>query len=118
MDEEGICAPTSFLSIMEKYFRGIASRCKSSGLTLGVIPQKNLLALKIFIPDHHRCGINTETLKSSGFTTTLMIEYTMKFQQDDNKITLDMPEKFATGKFIEFETAITEYLKSIQGSVK
>ena len=82
---------------METYFRGIASCCKISGLNLGVIPQKNLLALKLYIADHHRCGINTETLKSSGFTTTIMIEYTMKFQQDDHKVTLDTPANFATG---------------------
>lgn len=118
MDEEGICAPKSFLSIMETDFRGLASCSKSSNLTLGGIPQKNLLALNLYILYHHRCGINTETLKLSDFTTTIMIEYTMKFQQDDHNIPLGMPEKFATGKFIEFKTAIVEYLKSIQDNVK
>tara|TARA_B110001450_G_C17343394_1_gene368443 strand:+ start:238 stop:570 length:333 start_codon:yes stop_codon:yes gene_type:complete len=84
MDDEGLKDENAFMLLDDNdsdNIKAIAAACRKAKklLTLGIVKQNGLCALKCWIQEHAQAGINLDTFLSVSLTPVIKRQYAQKF---------------------------------------
>ena len=84
MDDEGLKDENAFMLLDDNdsdNIKAIAAACRKAKklLTLGIVKQNGLRALKCWIQEHAQAGINLDTFLSVSLTPVIKRQYAQKF---------------------------------------
>ena len=112
---EGLVNPASLLLINIKYIKSIAERCHTktcpNPFVLGIITQKRIGALRLWIKDCQHIGVLPNTLLAASFNEQAILCYSQKIGQviDHTKNQIAIPEKFKPGTWCEWSILMSKY---------
>ena len=82
MDDEGLKDENAFMLLDDSdNIKAIAAACRKAKklLTLGIVKQNGLRALKCWIQEHAQAGINLDTFLSVSLTPAIKRRYAQRF---------------------------------------